>query len=563
MKTTRIFTMAFLVLALCPGLLQHAGAAVGDCNDASANMADTNGIRNYKINYGSFQSHFPGYGQTKVLSLIAQAADVWTSEANSGYFEFKGDTNHDWLMDVAACSIISRDYGIIIGDNDGGSALGRAWGDCCWFWGLGCEQFFVEIYPGNITDEIFLNTATHELGHAIDVGHPDNGEQAVMCGNSSNCTDNYPHTHLREWDIKCAQQEGGKRDLEDRYTIQNSDGTIVVGAWPIPGDSDIDKVGVGWNGGYNVAMITNNETAGGGWLFDMYGLVGISLLEQDSTGIEVGWWPDYNSDMDYVLYNSYFDFGGMTSSLDGHYVKYVRSENDFTSGVSMGTLKTCEFMFYSACIGDEYARSWRRASVTRFPGKPAMFFPYRPSIPILTLTAWQNANLDHGTLEDILISVGRVSDTKLPPPFSMLENSGHKSFTAPSVACSPSGTGDYQCLVAFVPRLDDALYVHVQKFNIQAVTGLYGFEYYEVVKDPAGLRCTNVRTPTDMEVWYNAGKWWMAAKSMNSGGYTYVYSSTNGEDYAWAANLSGSIVGGPSVAVDYDTGEAIIGFARY
>ncbi len=141
--------------------------------------------------------------------------------------------------------------------------------------------------------------------------------------------------------------------------------------------------------------------------------------------------------------------------------------------------------------------------------------------------------------------------------------SGYKSFTAPSVACSYAGTGDRQCLVAFVPELDDILRVYVQKFNIQAVSGPYGVVYYEVVKDPAGPQSTNIETPTDMEVWYNAGKWWMAAKTMDSGGYTHIYSSNDGVAYTFAHNLSGSIVGGVSVAVDYDTGEAIIGFARY
>ncbi len=103
---------------------------------------------------------------------------------------------------------------------------------------------------------------------------------------------------------------------------------------------------------------------------------------------------------------------------------------DSRCGLSCGTLKTCDQMYpwyFHMCIGYEYARSWRRVSTTRFPGKPPSIFPSRPAVPVLTLTAWQNANPDQGDWGDILISVGRVSDTVLPAPFSMLENSARIS----------------------------------------------------------------------------------------------------------------------------------------
>jgi hypothetical protein len=390
----------------------------------------------------------------------------------------------------------------------------------------------------------------HEFGHALNLGHPANGEGAVMAAGHDGGSTRY--RDLYQWDLKCAAQIAGHRNLTG-YRRHHWNGTLenevaFTGTW------NVSKVAAGvthfdqqlwWS-----AAIKRNDCLA--WTRSLNTLDTNCTLADNRMGIGPTarlWLEDMSTDR--VLYASY----GEAPEYDlnaRHFGMVHWSSNEFLNE-GLWWLSHCGSM-----------TDWMTCGATQPPvytGK-AMGVGWDAGNS-RTVFAWAHQNrLSDSADGEVRVAIGYINDAVLPQPTLM----GVRTTAPPAVACGPTSTaaGGHRCILAYVNKNNPWNEISIIRF-----TPSQGAMRYELSTAPAHLACeaplvVPCSTGSRIAAWYHDGKFWLAYRPTRLEEQPLqVINSTNGfvnGGYNYVGSFGYSAIG-PSVGADWTANNQLV-YAR-
>jgi hypothetical protein len=532
-----LVTAAGLILAFPGSTLAQQGTCV-----PSNTPHVSDGQRTYRINKSSL-ADLNGISQTQAIYAITMGAETWNEQANAGTFVRGYNTSLENLEATEeACNNAGQNYSLIVvkEDADGTANHGQAFGRCRNGDGI-ATQFQIELYvknkngdtntwsSGDVTwPEIdMVGLLAHEFGHTLNLGHPQYGEAAVM--NFARGTTRY--RDLYAWDLKCAQEYSGHRNLAAYRRFHLSDGTLS-GPWNFTGDWTVSQAsaGVTWHtGNWDRAAAFK----GGCWSWTReLNRSNSPCLPQidDRVGIgptEATWREDES--VDRVFYSTWSESPSWQTDAK-HQARYERSSDGFVNS-------TRASMSFCSTMSD-----WMECSNSQplYTGKQMAFAWDNWSARNRTVSAWaRQTRLDDSEDRELLISIGYIHHWRLPEPDSL----GVQTSIPPAVACDYFSAGNYDCVVAFTEQSDSLHRLKTRRFYTQE--GLNRYRITEQSLDPNIHTVANgvVRTVSPVALWFKEGYFWLLYRGIGPNNPMDLYRSSNGADWIHVQALSDSGLG--------------------
>jgi hypothetical protein len=510
--------------------------------------------RPYKIHEGLVNRTDDNLTAQQVITAIQSGAEYWNHEANSGVFEYDGThTSYTGYWPATECASINRDWGNVYKTT--GSYSGIAAGDCCWGAGYNCDSFRIGITQHVQSFRSYVDVMAHEFGHTFDLGHPANGEYALMCNSvESNCYDN-GQARLREYDIVCAREKGGHAyNRKGYYRVQYANGSFGPHVM-VP---------------YNQDWLRRVGSVPAFWTFDFVNVRNDSLRYMRNFGSSYTFiWPsfepgEYFRDVvtptgagfisgsfatgKYVFVKDYRDpvsapgcSGGMFGAgCDHKRLQHISSFNDFSSTIQ-GAVKICEptsvSQPFNCSSGDDPISTYRKLEIARFPGAPPdplyevsdTDFVFYLDVESKIRWAVGPVSMPGNTMYFAFDAASQpaVVAASLGLPVDRI-----RSRVKPAFACSEDcgQSGVYQCKLAFVPRDDNDGRIHFWNFKVRYVLQKSGMIWvpvrYGITWDSTGPQRSGAyyfQTAGDLAFWETAGYFYLGFKRDNWEQRTKIY----------------------------------------
>jgi hypothetical protein len=526
--------------------------SAGDCVSSSGYYHVNNAPTKYKINLNSFSRVF-GMSNLHTIHLWGSAAEAWNNNTDVGSFQYDGNFVYSestpyppFPIDWVGCILLGWTNNTITaryGSKPVGESVCTTLANCFdpmppYYWGG--RRFFIECYeePGGI-DSLYYGPyyATHEFGHVFGVGHPNNGERAVMCSDS-NC-DPSRSLDLRYWDIKCAETSGYRPQMDSFYFEIYDDGThSSEGRWDI--GPDTSKVALDFGN----SMVTAHIAAYGVnmfWWAPPASPLSVPFSVNYHTTILSSLTYDEYPGRYYLAFTEPADWYGYSHISDKKYLNTRYSNDNFQTSISAP-------LWY--CLSDNCAsqdKVFTAERITQAHYLEAGFGTPR------TITVWiQSTDTpENPDSKRVMFSKGIYNHSTLRPS-SILSNNGSnlKSAVAPGVYCDSQFFGQYDCVIAYVPHQSvTAPSGYIELYFLKMV-GSSG--YREITQQIIVPYTSPGNTVSDIALWRQQSKWWIAYRDMNNKNCLRIKTTTDfqtWQEYDYDGDPSGctSIRNGPMV----------------
>ena len=548
--------MAAILLA---GGVPSAGA---QCTEDPGGHRNLNGLKLYRVNVDEVvvdgvpqfgvdlndDGDFDDAGESsftpqEAIEAAILGAAVWDEQGNAGYFEYDGTTSDI----VPPCS---SDYSVIRFHNDRGNGAEAS---------ARCDggHFLIELHsqfadgrrrpfanasvphsmpPGAFVRDV-AGIIAHELGHTQDLGHPVAGEQCVMGGIDADAR----LRDLYEYDFLCSSEISGRRGGEGVQIVHGPSGlgspTVFTGglvALKATVGLTFDGPSAGFAATFhnNVAIKWDEHLDGGA----------VNINETDSEngiGFASAVFVEDLADIDRIFYSYWRDQPTAYVATSVHYVRQVRSTDEFVSDQTADYFEHCTSMTGFLTCTD----------TVPLASRGAVAVGYADGLTRRTVMAW--AHQDHSwrnenaEANEIRIAVGKVSDDTIAQP----ELSGVRSAVAPGLACKTDFFGSWDCLLAYVPASDMLNTIYTRRLQIApTATG------YDVNVDAAYPLAATARSANGLTAWWHSvhGRFYVAYRSTSVGQPLAVQSTTNGVNYVVEDADLGDIIGPPNAVSEWN-----------
>lgn len=510
----------------------YAHEIPNECTEAGQDHVNTDKRKNYKVNANSFDEFVYGVDAQESRIASSMGADVWNETAHAGTFGQVaiGTSREDIPLDYDDCTSKDIDYSLVVAQEQG-DVMGGARGRCCkeqdgTFWEE-CTQFLIFVNGedgdgnardwgvGRPADDQFdlVSTLSHEFGHTLNLGHPDYHEDCpenicqqpsdvcaygVMTPSCVMGSGNTERRDLYQWDIECAREVGGERNMtayyrlfdptdSDRFTeplsgqvYQERVRNISAGqAWDLESDELIvDGMHQVLTEGYVEWMdfYSNNLL----WLDEWPMAAGVgpnSLFRKEMSSVDVigafsGYEevPEYEQGAQFPMFEYSYQLGGK------EYFRYCSHEVDSYS-----------------CDADDLIQGYsgKRLSAAWDPATDR------------TVNAWAHQNRENDSRSrKVKLSVGMMTAGEFPTP----DKTGINTDIPPEVVCLDAE--GYNCVLGYTREEDSMNYIRVQRFRV-----VEGENRHEIEMEGEEHKVSvqgAVQTASKIALWHAYGEVWLA-----------------------------------------------------
>jgi len=488
-----------------------------------------------------------GVSSTELMYAAAAAGDRWGDQSTSAVFRLAGGTSAtDLDPDNCAPDWVGKGLLRVVNYTNVPGRVAEVAVKC------GGTSFLVTLYRSNSDGLIpwstsliawpeidLLSVIVHELGHTQGIGHPGSGEVASM---DSIHPGEYYQRDLFQWDVKCARN-ATIRQLSDY-------GRAIFGSsfWPIEQTaSTMDPISLAAGVAFNVSWKTVqafNTISGGRIIFNdsMSSLRRVLSMDSYDTAPAVHRYTNVVAESVAVTFT---EGVGRPNAYDywseRPRVKRERSTNEFQTAEAE-ELEYC-LVDSSGCMANWYpykVESYNPIAQAWHDGLGVPVFAYR--------------NAGSNSSSKLMITAGvHLPYYRLEYPVAFSK----KSLVGPGIACKDEAAGGYDCLVAYVDFDDPTLQVKVFRVEVSAGTpNTYSIE--------ASPQTTPARTGSNITMWHQDGKFWMAVRSATYQEPMVIYSSATGATNTWTSQQTywSTAVTAPSAASNWQGPNTVIKYLR-
>ncbi len=525
-------------------------------------------VRRYKINPANWQHIADGnYTEDQLVQAIILAADTWNEQSPAATFLFDGLTEVAEIPrfhagdGVESCLGQGIDYSLF--HFDANAESGGMSSKCVdkprrgdreirarefRIFMPGAAGFFL----GEADDPTFragkydfVKGIMHELGHALELGHPAGGAPSAPPLDFPGATMRLGTKQINasrdlwQWDLECAssymaemhatpvvftQSAKGKLSREPR--IGRHRATRGSAAFYYDADGGVDGRGYSYMqaAGAGAALrwrqLASMDTShlspsGGAWKLTTH------HHEPASIGLREVTWLE-RPERQRIHYVAVEDHPVPHATSSTHVLRYTQWDpKDPDAPGEQGLYHYCPSMAGATSCGGPV--------LPVRTGKP-VGFAWDP-VTEQSVVAWANQNrASNADSRRILLSVGRIDESTLRTPTA----TPLRTRVGPSVACRPAA-GDFNCILVFVD--EDAATGEVAVRRFRNVPGaLPESPEPELSTIDTGF---GAKTGSSIAAWYNTGtsKFYLAVKTSSPSQPVYLYSSPDGDVWSSQGQL--------------------------
>ena len=383
-----------------------------------------------------------------------------------------------------------------------------------------------------------MAVVAHELGHTLGLNHPSSGTGAVMDTNGA--IESTRSRDLYQYDLKCTSELSGARALTTYRRQHNLDGsfgaeTAVASTLPVAkASSGITKINGTWFWS-TVVRGTGSPASCWAWLsnHDVSTAECTGADSQAGIGATAALWREDES-VDRVFYASHDESPAFEPDAT-HSAKQTRSLDKFVTQNVTNLLECSSMSGFMTCSSTATIRTGQALAVA---------WDHRND---RSVTAWTRQSRDDSSTDRrIFVATGQVSTNVVPVATDL----GVNSIIPPAVTCASSFTStSYDCIVAYVPDDDRDHQIRIRRYRAAAGSTRYGLTVDPTIHLPHSA----LRTASRVALWYKAGYYFLAARTLSPGQAMELWQSADGATWTSVASNFGYSATGPT-AVGYWAG---------